>query len=363
MLGRIQSHYQKVKAIYKRYESFFMPALIIWGFFFHYLTFKVIPITEVLYLVFGYLALATLMIIFTHLYDQQFISQKLRYVRLFAPLVLQFAIGSIIGGVFIFYWFSGSIAVSWPFIAVIVMLLVGLEIYKHYLENLVVQLGLYTFAAYLMLAVALPYFFASINPVWFIMAGVLSLLLVYAIMWLLRKSPVIKKSTPHIILTCGLVFIIMNLFYFGNIIPPVPLSIRDSGMYHTVRQSGDQYIVESEPKTFFQRLSLASTIHLIPGDRVYIFASIYSPSELDTDIVYDWQYYNPVQKKWISESKTSFHLVGGREEGYRGFSYKTNVAAGKWRVYIETPREQVLGRNEFYVENVSQPPVLQQEIK
>src|SRR5581483_7407051 len=101
VLARIQSHYQKVKAFYKKYESFFMPALIIWGFIYHYITFKVIPITDVLYLVFGYLALATLAILFINFYDEGFITEKLRYVRLFAPLLLQFTIGSMIGGVFI----------------------------------------------------------------------------------------------------------------------------------------------------------------------------------------------------------------------------------------------------------------------
>src|ERR1041385_8919273 len=128
VLTTIQSHYQRVKAFYKKYEGFFMPALIIWGFIYHYITFKVIPVSDVLYLVFGYLALATLAIVFIQLYDQEFINTKLRYARLFMPLLLQFAIGSMIGGVFIFYWFSGSILVSWPFITLIVVLVVALEL-------------------------------------------------------------------------------------------------------------------------------------------------------------------------------------------------------------------------------------------
>src|SRR5690348_12339664 len=111
VISLIQSHYQRIRTFYQKYESFFMPALILWGFIYHYITFKVIPIRDVLYLVFGYLALATISIVFVHLYDLGKISQKLRYVRLFMPLLFQFAVGSVIGGVFIFYWFSGSIFV------------------------------------------------------------------------------------------------------------------------------------------------------------------------------------------------------------------------------------------------------------
>jgi hypothetical protein len=129
VLARIQSHYQKVRAFYKKYESFFMPALIIWGFIYHYITFKVIPITDVLYLVFGYSGAGNIHdSLYARLRYGQASPRSLRYVRLFVPLLLQFAIGSMIGGVFIFYWFSGSIFVSWPFILFVLVLIVGLEL-------------------------------------------------------------------------------------------------------------------------------------------------------------------------------------------------------------------------------------------
>jgi hypothetical protein len=363
MFTTIRTRYQSVKAFYKKYESFFMPALIIWGFIYHYITFKVIPIEDVLYLVSVYLAVGTITIIFVHLYDQKIITQRLRYVRLFAPLLLQFTIGSIIGGIFIFYWFSGSILVSWPFILLVVFLLLGLEFYKHYLENPVVQFALYNFAAFLLLAVALPYFFASINPALFMGAGWLSLILVLFLIWILRKTATIANNKYKIISACALVFIVMNVFYFNNIIPPVPLSIRDAGVYHSITNSGDGYVVEFEPRTIWQRLSLRPTIHLTEGERAYVYTSVYSPTDLNTDIVHDWQYYDSVQKKWISESQVAFHLIGGRQEGYRGYSYKTNLMSGKWKIYVRTPHGQVLGVYGFNVEIVSQSPRLEHELK
>ncbi|HZZ99169.1 MAG TPA: DUF2914 domain-containing protein [Candidatus Paceibacterota bacterium] len=363
MLGRIQSHYQRVKALYKEYERVLMPALIAWGFIFHYITFRIISVTDILYLVFDYLILATLTIFFIDLYDQGLIREKFRYVRLFAPLLLQFTLGSIIGGVFIFYWFSGSVAVSWPFITLVVVILVGLEFYKHYLENPIVQLALYDFAAFLMLAVALPFIFRSINPGLFIMAGVISLALVFGILWSLKKSPAIQNYKTKIIIVCVAIFAIMNVFYFYNFIPPVPLSIRDSGVYHDVQFSSGHYTVDSEKESFWQHFKLTPTYHLASGERIFVFSSIYSPDDLDTDIVYDWQFYDTTQDKWIDKGKTSSHLIGGRQGGYGGYSYRINPAAGKWRVYIETPRGQVLGRHVFDVQTVSQTPALQTEIR
>ncbi len=340
-----------------------MPALIIWGFIYHYITFTVIPVIDVIYLVFGYLALATLTIVFTHVYDMGKITPWLRYIRLFAPLLLQFAIGSMIGGVFIFYWFSGSIFVSWPFIVFVIVLIIGLELYKHYLENPIVQFGLYNFATFLLLAVALPIFFTSVDPGWFMLAGWLSLVMVLLLTLLLRKSPTITARRYKILTASILIFVVMNVFYFSNLIPPVPLSIRDAGVYHNVYRSGGGYVVEAEPQTFWQRFSLSPAVHLVSGQPLYVFTSIYSPTDLDTDIVHEWEYYDATKNQWVSVSKVSFHVIGGRVQGYRGYSLKTQLNPGKWRVYTETPRGQVLGRVDFRVEQVTEPPTLVQEIK
>jgi len=363
VLASIQSHYQRVKAFYKKYESFFMPALIIWGFIFHYITFKVISISEVLTLVSAYMGLGTLVIVFMHLYDMGRMPQFLRYVRLFSPLLLQFSLGSMIGGVFIFYWFSGSIFVSWPFILLVVALIIGLEIYKHYLENPIVQFGLFNFASFLFLAVALPFVFTSIDPALFMAAGWISLLFVLFLVYLFRNSPTIIDRKYKILTVNVVIFIVMNTFYFANLIPPVPLSIREERVYHDVHRSGNDYLVEAEPETFWQKLELHPTIHLAPNQIAYIYSSIYSPTDLDTDIIHDWQHYDDSAKKWISVSKVSFHVLGGRQEGYRGYSYKSHVEAGSWRVYTETVRGQILGRYQFTVQLVDEPPTVVQETK
>lgn len=357
----VRSHYQKVKAFYQRYEKFFMPALIIWGFIYHYITFKIIPIEEILYLVFSYLVLATASILFMHLYDAGKISQKLRYIRLFVPLLLQFTLGSIIGGVFIFYWFSGSIFVSWPFIAIIIILVISIEAFKHHLEKPVVQFSLYYFASFLLLAVALPYFFSSLNPWLFVAAGALSMLPVLALTKMLGPhSPLIKQRNSRIFLSSALIFLVMGVFYYFNLIPPVPLSIREAGVYHDIRHSGSGYLVSAELQNFSEKLSLSPTIHLGPGEPAFVYTAIYTPADLRTDIVHDWQYYDENKKDWIDVSKLSFPVTGGRQDGYRGYSLKANLAPGKWRVYVQTPRGQVLGRFRFDIQRVSDiPPLVQ----
>jgi hypothetical protein len=359
-LFAIKSHYQKVKALYLRYEHWLMPILIFWGFIYHYATFKVIPIEEVLYLVFAYLALATLAIIFIHLYDQGKITKKLHYIRLFMPLALQFGLGSVIGGVAIFYWFSGSIFTSWPFIVLILLLIITIEAFKHHLEKPVVQFSLYTFATFVLLAVALPYFLRSLSPWLFVMAGIISIGLVIILLYITKSSPVIARQKRAVIISSITIFVIMNFLYFANLIPPVPLSIREVGVYHSVTRTGKDYLVTAEPQHFWKDLRLIPIIHLGPAERAYVFTAIYSPTDLDTTIVHDWQRYDTTKQAWTSMSQISFQVLGGRQDGYRGYTLKNNLPAGQWRVLVKTPRGQVLGRLRFDIERVNEPPVLEQ---
>jgi hypothetical protein len=43
------------------------------------------------------------------------------------------------------------------------------------------------------------------------------------------------------------------------------------------------------------------------------------------------------------------NVEGGREEGYRGFTKKTNFQPGHWRVQIETLEDREVGRISFEV--------------
>ena len=360
-LPSLKSHYQKIKAFYQRYERFFMPIVIIWGFVYHYITFKIIPIEEVLYLVFSYLALATITILFVHLYDSGKITQKLKYVRLFAPLLLQFSLGSIIGGVFIFYWFSGSIFVSWPFIAIMLIFIIAIEAFRVHLEKPAIQFILYNFATILLLGVALPYFFNSLSPWLFVAAAIISFALVLGLMLLLSLfSEKIKRRRFPILFFSSLISLVMIFFYFFNLIPPVPLSIREAGVYHNISRTNSGYLLQAEPLNFWQKLSFSPTIHLGPGEQAFVYTAIYSPADLNTNIIDDWQHYDQNSSSWVSISKLSFFIVGGRQNGYRGYTLKSNLADGAWQVFVETPRGQVLGHFQFNIEHVAVAPALEQ---
>ena len=104
-------------------------------------------------------------------------------------------------------------------------------------------------------------------------------------------------------------------------------------------------------------------MHVAPGERVYVFTSIFAPGGLNTNIVHHWQFFNPNTGGWVDWSAPSFGVSGGRGDGYRGFSFSGNLQPGKWRVNVTTEHGQILGRVHFRVESVDEPVSLEERTK
>jgi hypothetical protein len=48
-------------------------------------------------------------------------------------------------------------------------------------------------------------------------------------------------------------------------------------------------------------------------------------------------------------------LAGGRENGFRGYTYKQGLQAGDWRVSVETENNKTVAVHEFSVAQVQTP--------
>jgi hypothetical protein len=264
---------------------------------------------------------------------------------------------------FIFYWFSGSVWVSWPFILTFVLLMFSNDALREHFFKPTVQLTVYFFASFSIISVTLPFIFNSLNPVWFVLSGFLGLILVLLFLAFARAVAGPLKFHPKTFGIAAVVILLsLNILYFYNLIPPVPLALREAGAYHGVARRGSDYVLKGEKENFLEKLLPGQQIHITPGEKIYVFSSIFAPKELNTPIVHEWQYKDSTLG-WVIKDKLSFRLVGGRQEGFRGYSLKTTLPEGKWRVYIKTERGQTLGRVKFTVTKVKTPPELNEIIK
>jgi len=199
----------------------------------------------------------------------------------------------------------------------------------------------------------------------FVLSGIVSLFFIFLFSRALFKVVPKRYEQSRINLRVAIIsiFALINILYFSNLIPPIPLALKVSGVYYFVEKIEGNYQVAGEKKEWYESIPffIPETIHLKAGAPLYVFSSVFAPTDLDTSIVHDWQYFDEKENKWVSTTKITFPIKGGRGAGYRGFSKKEDLFAGKWRVDVKTKRGQIIGRIRFNIE--TQTSILEFEEK
>lgn len=277
------------------------------------------------------------------------------------PVVAQFAFGGLFSGYVSLYSRSAQFAWSWIFVTLLIVVLIGNErLYRHY-RNFTVQIGAYFFVLFSFLIFFLPVIFREIGPWMFVVSGLLSLgtitLLLYALSLVVPE--IVRRDKTRVARVIAVMYVLFNIAYFTNVIPPLPLSIKDAGVYHTVERAGDEYKLTYEPLPWYKfYLRYNTTYHRAPGEPVYVWTAIFAPTGLKTTIYHEWQWYNEESGKWVDAGTFSYPILGGRDGGFRGYTMKRVVSVGEWRVNVVTGYGQIIGRVKFTVADAPVAPEL-----
>lgn len=267
------------------------------------------------------------------------------------PNILQFSFGALLGSTFVFYLRSATLSVSWPFLVLMLAVILANEFFQKKYAKLAFQLSFLYFSIFSFFIFLVPLVVKDIGPEIFVLSGGASLLTLWIYIAILGKFATQKflESRTHIWVFVTAIFFAVNVLYFTNLIPPIPLSLKDAGIYHALsKDSQGRYLVVGEKQGLFDFLYLRKRIHLQEGETLYAYTSIYSPGSLNTDIAHVWQHKNS-DGKWATVTTIPLHLSGGRSSGFRTFSKKEAFTAGDWRVDAKTSRGQIIGRINFKI--------------
>jgi hypothetical protein len=259
--------------------------------------------------------------------------------RFLLPIATQFALGGFWSGFVIFYGRSADLGASWPFILFLVGILVANEYYHQYHERVVFTSVLFFFALYSYAIFAVPIYTGTIGTVTFLESGAVA---VGAFFLFVRLLHVLARDRfaadlRRIRIGAAVVLVLMNLFYFTNILPPLPLSASAAGVYHAVWRVPGEYLARAEHDPWQVRyLGFTPTLHLVAGETASAYSSIFAPTTLATSIIHRWEWYDPLRKQWVPKAKITYPIVGGRDGGYRGYSTVSIGEEGQWRVSVET---------------------------
>ena len=252
----------------------------------------------------------------------------------------------------VFYFRSGSIFVSWPFLLLLGIAFTANEQLKHHYSRMTFQISFLFLSIYSFAIFSLPIIIGSVSPLIFIASGVMSLGIIFLYLKMLRffVRQVYEDNKRALILSVSAVFLVVNTFYFLNIIPPIPLSLKDAGVYHNITKNDNgNYVLSGEKKKFINYFELFEDVHIRDGGSVSVYSAIFSPTKLNTAIVHKWQWYNEETRKWITMGTIPLPIIGGRGDGFRTYSTRETLREGDWRVSVENDRGQVLGRVHFTI--------------
>ena len=316
-------------------------------------------------LLLSYLFVAAALIIVLNLRETRRQQAEHSPEPLFFLLILQFCFGGLASNLLVLYGRSGTLVGSAVFLGLLVLLILGNEYGRSRYAQLRFNVGVFYILLLSYCVIAVPTFVLhSIGPLVFLASGLVSLLAVGLFLTALFFTALRgrdTKSLRSVAAIVGGVFLLFNVLYFLNIIPPVPLSLKEIGVYHSIlRQSSGNYIALYEKPPWWQPwITTNATYTLGTAQSAFCFSAVFAPTDLTAPIYHRWQRQH-VSGEWETQSRVSFSISGGRAEGDRGWTTKSALTEGKWRCDVETAQGQLIGRTTFEVVQSSSTPTLSQ---
>lgn len=297
------------------------------------------------------LILGGLVVLVGRLQTGQTRQTRLLHYQWLYPLAIQFLLGSLFSAYAVFYFQSVSLTRTAVFFGLIVLLLVANELVKERLTSLPLLMAMYCFSLFSFFIFFVPVVLHTMNRWTFALGVALSALALAGVLAAVFARAPDRTALRPTALAAGGVLALLLLFYWANWIPPVPLALRAGGIYHRAEKQGTSYRVEMvrPPRHLFWKKS-EEIFYLRPGDRAYCFTAVFAPTDLHITLFHQWQRYDDKRGEWVQTDRMSYPVSGGREGGYRGFTYKQALSPGDWRVDVENPDGLLLGRIAFRVE-------------
>jgi hypothetical protein len=279
--------------------------------------------------------------------------------RPYYPMAVQFLLGGLFSAYAIFYSRSATLTSTAIFFALLIVLLVGNEFLRDRLSSLRLLVSLYAVVCFAFFTFFLPVMTGHMNVVVFLVGAALSAGVTFRVVQLVYRNNPDRSRREAVGVTIPAFALIGLLvgFYFFNWIPPVPLSLRFGGIYHEVKKTGDRFELSFD-KRWYQVWRRSDTT--FPADEpIYCFTAVFAPVDLNTTVYHHWFFRANDEKPFTHADRIPIKISGGREGGYRAYSFKQRLDPGDWRVDVETEDGRIVGRVSVkVVEQGDVPPTI-----
>ncbi|MFH1980382.1 MAG: hypothetical protein ABIL58_00930 [Pseudomonadota bacterium] len=332
------------KALFKQYEPRiavirrFLPALAFFcGFAWDSITMgRVVSFYDLLVLTTYYFGAALVLILLVREVQPQWQTGFTFFV--------QFCFGGLFSALVVFYFKSSGSFYTFIVVIGLVLLLVTNEFLSEKYRSRTLSWTMFTVCGTMYLNFLIPHIAHSIRAVWFYLSCTLSLSIVFAIHVFAnakqRESmPIDKRKTQYLMELRQMapslsVVILLVALYQLQLIPPVPLVLKDSYVCKNFSDESGEYQCQAEKQPFWRALGIGGdVIHFEKGEKIYNLSAVFAPTNIAVDLEQRWWLRDEKRGAWLSRGVIPLSMVGGRKEGWRTYSFiHTSVQAGNWKV-------------------------------
>ncbi|HEU4504975.1 MAG TPA: DUF2914 domain-containing protein [Nitrospira sp.] len=286
----------------------------------------------------------------THLKTLSPVPRWILQSRPYYPMAIQFLLGGLFSAYAIFYSRSATLTSTAVFFGVLVLLLVANEFLRDRLSNLRLLVSLYALVCFGFFTFFLPVMTGYMNVLVFLAGAGLSAAVTFRVVQLIYHNNPDRSRREALGVTIPAFALIALLvgFYFLNWIPPVPLSMKFGGIYHEVKKSDDHFELSFERQWYqvWKRSNTTFPAH----EPIYCFTAVFAPVALNTTVYHHWYFRMHSNKPFTHADRIPLKISGGREAGYRAYTFKQQLDAGDWRVDVEAEDGRIIGRVSVTVE-------------
>ena len=226
----------RVKVYLNKHKKRISPALFLGGFIFDIFTLTQVDLLFDNMILLGHLLIITLSIWLIHLGKrEQVFSNWIERLIIFAPFTLVFSFGGVLSGYVIFYTKSASFFSNWPFLIALYLLFISSEYIFNKYQQTIFQVAMWYAATLSFMIFFIPVVIRSVGPWVFLHSNLVSIIVGWFFVHVLIKA---YNPTRGYLAIIKALFVFISLgfigLYFTNIIPPIPLSVKESGIYQLV---------------------------------------------------------------------------------------------------------------------------------
>tara|TARA_R110000868_G_scaffold86347_8_gene242255 strand:- start:55300 stop:56415 length:1116 start_codon:yes stop_codon:yes gene_type:complete len=338
----------------KRHEKYAPIIFFIGGFIFDTLTLgRIDRLYDLIVLCLHMTFLSITLYLYNLVDDGKWKNTFLEQYEEYFPLAIQFFFGGLSSAYVVYFSRSVSLSKTAYFFIILVVLLFANEFLKKRISNKYLQFSVYYFISFTFFTFMVPVFIKEMNVQVFIFSGLVSLISTLLLIIIIYRISPSTRAEIHLGKLIGIVlsiYALINVFYFLKLIPPVPLALNSGIVAHDIHLENNKYVVtyETDEWYIFWRKHRLKYIQK-PNEDVYIFSSIFAPTDLEKSIFHRWLWHNDATDEWEIIEDIGYDITGGRDGGYRGYTYKNNLKQGMWKVEVLTKEELVLGVIDFEI--------------